>query len=69
MVIQDLKPSQRIKGRWLAVMEDGSILRLGENEVVQFALYRGKELTDEESELLAQSARRSGLKEKALPVS
>lgn len=68
MVIQDLKPSQRIKGRWLAVMEDGSILRLGENEVVQFALYRGKELTDEESELLAQSARRSGLKEKALSL-
>ena len=68
MVIQDLKPSQRIKGRWLAVMEDGSILRLGENEVVQFALYRGKELTNEESELLAQSARRSGLKEKALSL-
>ena len=25
MVIQELKPSQRIKGRWLAVLEDGTI--------------------------------------------
>ena len=44
MVIQDLKPSQRVEGRWLAVLEDGSILRLGEGEVVDFALYAGKEL-------------------------
>ena len=34
MVIQDLKPSRRVEGRWLAVLEDGSILRLGEGEVV-----------------------------------
>ena len=39
MVIQQLKPSQRVAGRWLAVMEDGSILRLGENEVLNFSLY------------------------------
>ena len=39
MVIQDLKPSRRVEGRWLAVLEDGSILRLGEGEVVDFALY------------------------------
>ena len=30
MVIQELKPSKRVEGRWLAVLEDGSILRLGE---------------------------------------
>lgn len=66
MVIQELKPSQRIQGRWLAVLEDGSILRLGENEVVDFALYAGRELTGEEAGELVSAARRSGLKEKAL---
>ena len=39
MKIEQLKPSQRVAGRWLAVMEDGSILRLGENEVLNFSLY------------------------------
>ena len=66
MTIQDLKPSKRVEGRWLAVLEDGSILRVGENEVIGFALYTGKELTEEEAEALLASARRSGLKEKAL---
>ena len=45
MVIQELKPSARVEGRWLAVLEDGSILRLGQNEVADFALYPGRELT------------------------
>ena len=62
MVIQDLKPSRRVEGRWLAVLEDGSILRLGEGEVVDFALYAGKELSEGEAEALTQAARRSGLR-------
>ena len=66
MVIQDLKPSRRVEGRWLAVLEDGSILRLGGGEVVDFALYAGKELSEGEAEALTQAARRSGLRQKAL---
>lgn len=66
MTIQELKPSKRVEGRWLAVLEDGSILRVGENEVVSFALYAGKELSQEEADALLASAHRSGLKEKAL---
>lgn len=68
MRIEELKPSQRVKGRWLAVLEDGSILRVGEGEVIDFALYAGKELTDEEAQRLAAAARRTGLKEKALDL-
>ncbi len=68
MVIQDLKPSKHIQGRWLAVMEDGSILRVGENEVIQFSLYQGKALSGEETEQLLACTRRSGLKEKALEL-
>lgn len=68
MRIEQLKPSQRVTGRWLAVMEDGSILRVGEGEVVDFALYTGKELADDEAVALTQAARRSGLREKALTL-
>lgn len=68
MVIQDLKPSKHVQGRWLAMLEDGSILRVGEQEVIQFALYRGKELSEEDAQRLLASARRSGLKEKAMEL-
>lgn len=68
MVIQDLKPSKHVQGRWLVMLEDGTILRVGENEVVQFALYRGKELEEEEARALTDSAHRGGLKEKALDL-
>lgn len=68
MIIQDLKPSKHMAGRWLVMLEDGSVLRVGENEVLQFSLYRGRELTEEEGERLLSSARHSGLKEKALDL-
>lgn len=68
MIIQDLKPSKHVAGRWLVMLEDGSILRVGENEVLQFALYRGKELEEDEAQSLLDSARSSGLKEKALEL-
>lgn len=68
MRISKLAPSKRVEGRWLAFLEDGTILRLGENEVVGFALYAGKELDEEEAAALLDSARRSGLKEKAIEL-
>jgi len=68
MRIEELKPSKRVQGRWLAVLEDGSILRVGEGEVIDFALYAGKELTEGEAEELTAAARRTGLKEKTLDL-
>lgn len=68
MVIQDLKPSKRVPGRWLAALEDGSILRLGEAQVADFALYAGMELTEEQAQALLAAAHRDGLKEKALEL-
>lgn len=68
MVIRELKSSQRVEGRWLAFLEDGTILRLGENEVIDFALYAGKELSDEDSAALQDSARRSALKGKTIEL-
>ena len=68
MVIQDLKPSKHVEGRWLAVLEDGFILRVGEAEVIDFALYKGKELSEDEAEALLAAARRGGFREKALDL-
>ena len=68
MRLQQLKPSQRVQGRWLAQMEDGTLLRISEHEVIQFSLYEGKELEQETMEQLQQSAHTSKLKEKALQL-
>lgn len=68
MVIRELKPSQRVEGRWLAILEDGTILRLRESEVIDFALYAGKELTEAESAALQDSVSRSGRREKAIEL-
>ena len=68
MVIQDLKASKQVPGRWLASLEDGSVLRLGENEVADFALYPGRELTQEEGEALMALLHRNVLREKALDL-
>ena len=68
MIIQELKPSKRVEGRWLAVLEDGSILRLGESEVVDFALYAGKELTGGEADRLQNAIHRGAVKTKAIEI-
>ena len=68
MVIRELKPSEKVQGRWLAVLEDGSILRVSENEVINFGLYTGKELGEEETEQMLASLRRSQLKEKTIAL-
>lgn len=68
MIIQELKPSKHVEGRWLAVLEDGSVLRVGESEVVDFALCAGKELSEEEADRLQAAARRSALKTKAIEL-
>ena len=68
MIIQELKPSKRVEGRWLAMLEDSSILRIGENEVIDFSLYAGKELSEEEAQKLLNSAKRSALKEKTIEL-
>ena len=64
-LIQGLSPETEPE-YWLAVMEDGSILRLGENEVLNFSLYAGRELTGQEAEQLTASAEKNSRRERAL---
>ena len=61
-----LEPSRRRQGRWLAHLEDGSILRMGEGEVVSFALYAGMELEDDTLDALTAAARQRQLKDRAV---
>lgn len=68
MKICKLSPSQRVQGRWLCTLDDGSILRVGENEVLRFALYAGMELDEGTYEALTASARRGAVREKALDL-
>lgn len=68
MRICKLEPSQRVEGRWLCHMEDGSILRVTENEVVAFALYAGMELSPEKQGELNRAAGESKVRAKALDL-
>lgn len=68
MRIEQLKPSQRVAGRWLAVLDDGRLLRLGEGEVVDFALYAGRELDEDELAALEAATHSAALRRKGLEL-
>lgn len=66
MRISKLAPSQRKQGRWLVWLDSGDLLRLGESEVVAFALYAGMELEEETLAALKKAAGTAQYKEYAL---
>lgn len=68
MRIIKLEPSQRVRDRWLVWLEDGSLLRVSENEVVDFSLYAGMELSDETCADLMAAAGASAVRGKALSL-
>lgn len=66
MKIEKLEPSKHKEGRWLVWLEDASIVRIGEGDVVSLGLYAGKELSGTEGEALAAAGARSKLMERAV---
>ena len=66
MRIEKLEPSKHKDGRWLVWFEDGSLLRVGEGDVVSLSLYTGKELTEEDGTALKAVADRNKLNERAV---
>lgn len=68
MKITKLEPSQHVKERWLCHLEDGSLLRVTENEVVAFGLCAGLELSPARMEELRQAAGESKVRAKALDL-
>ncbi len=65
MRIKEVKPSQRKKGRFLVILEDGDILRITEEELLRFGLRSGEELEEETLEALRSSAKTSQVKAQA----
>ncbi len=59
MQIEEVKKSQRKKGRFLVKLESGDVLRLTEEELLRFSLRPGLELDGETLEALRASARAS----------
>ena len=66
MKIEKLEPSQHKQGRWLVWLDDASIVRVGEGDVVSLGLYAGKELSDAEGEALTAAGEQSRLMERAV---
>lgn len=62
MRIEEIKPSQRKKGRFLVKLEGGEILRVTEEELLRFGLRPGEELDDGGLVALRQSAKASSVK-------
>lgn len=62
-----LPPSQRRKGYTLC-LEDGRLLRVGEAEMIDFALYSGMELEQEQLEGLEQAGTVSNLRDRAFSI-
>lgn len=68
MRIDELKESQRKKGRFLVKLEGGEALHVTEDELVRFALRPGMELDDEMALALRASAKVSSAKAAAASI-
>ena len=68
MKLTKLEPSSRVAGRWLVWLEDGTLLRIGEADVVSFSLYAGMELDETQLDGLRMAQEQAKLKQKALSL-
>lgn len=65
MRLDSLKPSQRKKGRFLLTMEDGTLLRVTEEELLRFGLREGMDLDSDLISQIQKSAKFSDAKVRA----
>lgn len=68
MRIEEVKESQRKRGRFLVKLEDGDILRVTEEELLRFGLRGGMELDGETMEALSASAKSSSARAAAANI-
>jgi len=62
MRIEEVKPSERKKGRFLVKLEDSSLLRVTEEELLRFGLRPGMELDEAQLEEIQASVKASSAK-------
>ena len=65
MTISKLEPSRHVKGRILVYCEDERLLKVTEQEVLDFSLYPGRELSAAEEKALCAAAGRSSARGRA----
>ena len=68
MRISKLAPSAHMQGRWLCHLEDGTILRVTENEIAAFGLYSGLDLSPQLLEQVERAARAAAVRDRALEL-
>ena len=56
MKVAKVEPSRRVKGRILIYFEEGNLLKATEKEVLEFSLYPGRVLSEEEELCLIRAA-------------
>jgi len=66
--IDEIKPSQRKKGRYLIKLDGGVLLRVTEEELLRFSLRPGIELDQETVEAIQASARTSSTRVQAANI-
>ena len=65
MRLDSLKPSQRKQGRFLLTLEDGTVLRVTEEELLRFGLREGMELDGDMLQEIQKNAKTSATKTRA----
>lgn len=68
MRIEQVEPSRHIKGRFLVYLEDESLIKVTEKEILEFSLYPGRELQMDELESLRAAAGVSGARARAASI-
>lgn len=68
MKIVELKPSQRVKGRFLVRFDDDTLLRVTEAEVIAFSLHCGKEMSVEQAQQLEEQGQLGAIRNKAFQL-
>ena len=68
MKITRVARSGRVPDRYYLTLEDGTELQVGFNQIADYAVYEGRELTDEELEALKDDARRTNVRARAMRI-
>lgn len=68
MRIDSLVPSEKVQGRWLLTLEDGTKLKITDREMVDFALYAGLDLSPQALEQLKDAAGESRARRRAANI-
>ena len=68
MKITALVPSQKVQGRWLLTLEDGTKLKITDREMVDFSLYQGLDVPDAALEQLKDAAGESQARRRAANI-